>query len=168
MKWLSPWCRASGSLAGSPARYSTYVVVSPPGSKATSAANKHTVVLASIAHNPSPADLAGTRQSIFSASATVFLLKQEQSSAGVQAGAFDLTDPNDSTQVAAAATGKIVEPHPCLAERGSSGGGYDRSVERDEDGERGGSAVRGKDGGVGVVVGEVTIYRLTHRRYLKC
>ncbi|KZP04224.1 hypothetical protein FIBSPDRAFT_941115 [Athelia psychrophila] len=91
----------------------SHLVVSPPGSKTTSAANKHTVTLASIAHNPSPTDLSGTRQSIFSASATVFLLKQEQSSAGVQAGAFDRADPNDSTQVAAA-TGKIVEPHPTV------------------------------------------------------
>ncbi|KZP17460.1 hypothetical protein FIBSPDRAFT_1046791 [Athelia psychrophila] len=114
------------------------IVVSPPGSKATSAAKKRTLTLASIAHNTFPADLAGTLPSIFSPAPLVHLFKQEQSFAGVQAGALDLADPNDSTQVAVALTGTIVELHPA----------------RDEDGERVGRVVREKDPDAGAVVGE--------------
>ncbi|KZP24384.1 hypothetical protein FIBSPDRAFT_1011584 [Athelia psychrophila] len=135
---------AVNSLAMQPGAIS-HLVVSSSGSKATSAAKKHTLTLASTAHNDFPTNLSGTLQSIFSASPLMFLLKQAQSSAGVQAGAFDLADSNDSTQVAAALTGNIW---------GGSGGGHDRSVERDEDGECGGRAMRGKDANVGAVVGE--------------
>ncbi|KZP13523.1 hypothetical protein FIBSPDRAFT_897303 [Athelia psychrophila] len=88
-------------------------------------------------------------------------LKQGQSPASVSAGAFDLADLNDSTQVAAPPMGKIVELHLAVWPSGGGEVSYDRGVGCGAGAERGGRAVRGNGAGVGVVVRRRDVIRAT-------
>ncbi|KZP17462.1 carboxylase:pyruvate/acetyl-coa/propionyl-CoA [Athelia psychrophila] len=151
----------SGSLPMQPGAI-FHLVLSPPGSKAATDTKKHTLTLASIAHNTFPTHLSGTLQSTFSPAPLVFSLKQVQSSAGVSAGGFDLANPSDSAHVAAPLSGKIVELHPAvLAESGMVAKGDTIAVlsvmkmESVVVAPHAGRVVRrGKGVDVGVVVGE--------------
>lgn len=79
------------------------------GSRATSNATKHTPAIASIVYSTFPVYLSGALQCPFLSSPLVFSAKQQQSSAGVSTGAFDLADLNAIPYGAAPLTEKIVE-----------------------------------------------------------
>ncbi|KAF7975679.1 hypothetical protein HWV62_8781 [Athelia sp. TMB] len=147
---------SSGSLAMQPGAI-FHLELFKDGAK-----QKHTLTLASIAHNTFPGHLSGTLQSTFSPGPVAFSLKQAQSSAGVSAGTFDLADPNDTAHVGAPMTGKIVDLHPAvLAQTGMVAKGDALAVlsvmkmESVVVAPRAGRVVkRGKGVEVGVVVGE--------------
>ncbi|KZP24438.1 hypothetical protein FIBSPDRAFT_929917 [Athelia psychrophila] len=134
----APSVRIAGNAAGAILHLNLF----PHGSKGNPDAKKRTLTLASIAH---------ASKHVLAFSARV-ALKQGQSPASVSAGAFDLADPNDGTQVAAPLKGKIVELHLAVLPSGGSEVRYDRGIGCGAGGERSGRAVRGNGAGVGVVV----------------
>lgn len=87
-------------------------------SDSSSATEKHTLTIASVAHNAFPDELSGTLQTSLSSSPFAFHLTRSTSVLGSAAAAFESPNPRDPGHIACPLTGKIVELHPALLGKG--------------------------------------------------
>ncbi|EAU82890.2 carboxylase:pyruvate/acetyl-CoA/propionyl-CoA [Coprinopsis cinerea okayama7 len=93
-----------------------HLTLSPtPSSGTPGPTTKHTLTLSSIGQNAFPDALSGTLQTSLTPTPFAFSLAQS-SSAAVDAGSFELADPNNPAHVGTPLTGKIVELHPALVD----------------------------------------------------